>query len=250
MKFSKLDKGYLIVSIIFFLVLWTLKIVEDLNLIPYHSWPVRIGVPLYVGITFIYNLIAPGIEKTKFIAFALLFANLAEIINAANLDFGLLFFVVTHILLTIFHTKKTIELKALKVKQNDVDWLVKYHKIQRYSGFLMLVLFIFISTFIVLNLHEKILLYELVVPIYMFFLSIMAWRAICTYGEEQSGRIIIGSLLFYICDVFILLELTAPNFDNPPLYMLVISWITYLPALFLLSVIGKSIFMNKTYPNF
>jgi len=250
MKMSKLDLGYLVVSGLFFIVLWTLKIIEDLNIIAYHTWPVRILVPLYVGITFIYNLIAPGIEKTKFISYALLFAMLAETINAADLDFGLLFFVVTHILLTIFHTKKTLDLKRVKVAENDIEWLQKYQQLQRNSGIVFFILFMVISVYIIINLHVHSLEYELVVPIYLFILSIMAWRSICTYGEEQSGRIILGSILFYICDVFILLELTAPNFDNPPLYMLVISWLTYLPALFLLSCIGKKIFMNKKYPNF
>jgi len=107
-----------------------------------------------------------------------------------------------------------------------------------------------IAAFIMLNLQEKTLEYLLVVPIYLFLLSFMAWRSICTFGEEQSGRIILGSVLFWICDVFILLELTAANFDDPPLYMLIISWLTYLPALFLLSCIGKAIFTNKKYPNF
>jgi len=250
MKFSKLDRIYIIVSICFFLLLWTLKIIEDLNIIAYHAWAVRIGVPGYVGITFLYNLLAPSIEKTKFITIALLFAALAEIINAADMDFGLLFFSVTHTCLTIFHWKKTNALKQEKIAQKDENWLSFYKKLSTRSFLIMWGLYILFTAIIMINLHEHTLEYMLVVPIYLFLLTLMGWRSICTYGEEQSGRIILGSLLFYICDVFILLELTAPNFDNPPLIYLVLSWITYLPALFLLSCIGKTIFTSEKYPNF
>ena len=114
----------------------------------------------------------------------------------------------------------------------------------------MAVLYLIIVILIELNLHEYNLEYILVVPLYMMILTLMAWRSICTFGEHQSGRIILGSLLFYACDVFILAELTAPNFTNPPLTLLVLSWLTYLPALFLLSCIGKDIFKFKRWPNF
>ena len=250
MSLSKSDRIYLVISIVFFFLLWTLKIIEDLNLIAYHTWAVRIGVPGYVGITFLYNWLAPSTEKTKFISIALLFAMLAEMINAANLDFGLLFFSVTHTCLTIFHWKKTVALKKEKLATKDEAWLAFYKKLSTRSFIVMWVLYLIFSTMIMMNLHEHTLEYLLVVPIYLFLLTLMGWRSIYTYGEKQSGRIILGSLLFYICDVFILLVLTAPNFDNPPLIYLVLSWITYLPALFLLSCIGKSIFTSDKYPNF
>jgi hypothetical protein len=93
-----------------------------------------------------------------------------------------------------------------------------------------------------------------VIPAYMFILSLMAWRSVCTYGEPHCGRIIIGSVLFYLCDIFILAELMAPtitngelliNFTNPPIYLLVLSWICYIPSLFLLSTIDEQIFVSK-----
>ena len=247
MKTKKIDRIYILVSAIFFVVLWTLKILEDRHVIGYHTLPVQILVPGYVGITCLYNLLTPSIEKTRFITAALLFAMLAETINACNLDYGLLFFAVTHTFLTIFHWKKTEKLARADTDSANHE---KRKKLEYGSFAAVAGLYVIITVLILVNLHEHNLEYMLVVPLYMLLLSLMAWRSICTYGEPQSGRIILGSLLFYACDVLILTELTAPDFANPPLILLVLSWVTYLPALFLLSTIGKSVFTSKRYPNF
>jgi hypothetical protein len=276
------NRLYIIVSLAFFVVLWTLKVLEDTHVIGFHTLPVRILVPGYVGITMLYNLLARGIERTRLITVALLFAMLAEVINAMNMDFGLLFFAVTHACLLVFHWKKTAHLENASnaSRASDVSGLgataskseprakgallapalpaesephlpfASYKRLELVSAIVMAALFVVIVVSIELNLHEQNLEYELVVPLYMVILSLMAWRSICTFGERQSGRIIAGSLLFYACDVFILAELTAPNFSNPPLTLLVLSWLCYLPALFLLSCIGKDIFSFKRWPNF
>jgi hypothetical protein len=234
-----------VISIVFFFILWTLKILEDTHHIPFHILLVKILVPGYVGITCLYNLVAPEIEKTHLITLALLFAMFAEIVNAIGMDYGLLFFGVTHALLLSFHWKKTQYLES--VCTIDIS---KHKKIEFISLIIFAILYLIIVVVIELNLHEHNIKYELVIPLYMLILSMMAWRSVCTYGENQSGRIIIGSILFYLCDVFILGELTAPDFRNPPLLLLILSWITYLPALFLLSTIGKKIFNFKKYKNF
>jgi hypothetical protein len=250
-----LNRIYVVVSVLFFITLWTLKIMEDTHIIGFHTLPVQILVPGYVGVTCLYNLLAKGIEKTHLITAALLFAMLAEVINACNLDYGLLFFAVTHSCLMVFHWRKTIRLEhqSLVAQQASTEphlSVKKYKQLEKLSGLGVAALYIIIVVAIELNLHEHTLEYQLVVPLYLLILSLMAWRSICTFGEQQSGRIILGSLLFYACDVFILAELTAPNFQNPPLTLLVLSWITYLPALFLLSCIGKPIFISKRFPNF
>ncbi|MDR1088232.1 MAG: lysoplasmalogenase family protein [Coriobacteriales bacterium] len=270
MTSKTLNRLYLIVSLLFFVVLWSLKILEDTHVIGFHTLPVRILVPGYVGITVLYNLLARGFERTRLITVALLFAMLAEIINAMNMDFGLLFFAVTHACLMVFHWKKTAHLEnasstagaSARITSRlrpEPDSPVpaephlpyaRYRRLELISAVVMAVLFLVIVVSIELNLHEQNLEYELVVPLYMVILSLMAWRSICTFGERQSGRIIAGSLLFYACDVFILAELTAPNFSNPPLTLLILSWLCYLPALFLLSCIGKDIFTFKRWPNF
>ena len=247
MKTKRTDIIYIIISAVFFAALWTLKILEDIHVIGFHILPVQILVPGYVGITCLYNLLTPSIEKTRFITAALLFAMLAETINACNLDYGLLFFAVTHTFLTVFHWKKTNKLARSETSNAS---RTKRKKLEYGSLAVVAALYVIITALILINLHEYTLEYILVVPLYLLLLSLMAWRSICTYGETQSGRIIMGSLLFYACDVFILIELTAPDFSNPPLLLLILSWVTYLPALFLLSTIGKSIFTSKRFPNF
>ncbi|MDR2672258.1 MAG: lysoplasmalogenase family protein [Coriobacteriales bacterium] len=246
-----LNRIYIGVSAVFFITLWTLKILEDTHVIGFHTLPVRILVPGYVGITMLYNFLAKELEKTHLIAAALLFAMIAETINAMNLDFGLLFFAVTHTLLMVFHWRKTIRLEHAAITQTEPHLEThRYKRLELMSALVMAALYIIIVVAIEFNLHDTHLEYVLVVPLYMLILSLMAWRSICTFGEKQSGRIILGSLLFYACDVFILAELTAPNFTNPPLTLLVLSWVTYLPALFFLSCIGKTIFVNRRFPNF
>ncbi|MDR3136289.1 MAG: lysoplasmalogenase family protein [Coriobacteriales bacterium] len=250
-----LNRSYVVVSILFFITLWTLKILEDTHVIGFHTLPVQILVPGYVGITMLYNFLAYRLEKTHLIAAALLFALIAETVNALNMDFGLLFFAVTHTLLMIFHWKKSFKLehRAFSAAEPHLQ-LRAYKRLEWISGLVMALLYGVVVVSIELNLHTHSLEYELVVPIYMLVLSLMAWRSICTWGEKQSGRIVVGSLLFYACDVFILAELTAPNFTNPPLTLLVLSWVTYLPALFFLSCIGKDIFTRgwfaRHWPNF
>jgi hypothetical protein len=244
----KSDKVYLSLTAVFFAALLSLKILEDMQVIAYHTLAVRLLVPGYVGFTCLYNLFSKGAEKTRFITAALLFAMLAEIINACNLDFGLLFFAVTHTCLTVFHWHKTVQLEHRLSDEKAAH--AKHKRLEYGSLAVFAALYIIITALIELNLHEANLEYELVVPIYLLLLSLMAWRSVCTYGEPQSGRIILGSLLFYACDVFILAELTAPSFDSPPLVLLVLSWVTYLPALFLLSTIGKGVLSTKRFPNF
>jgi hypothetical protein len=233
---------YSMLFILFFVALLSLKIVENLKLIPYHSIEVRILVPLFAGITCLYSLLIKGYEKTMLIAIALLFAMIAEIINAANLDFGLLFFAITHTCLTIFHWKKTSKLEHELIVQNNLGRMKKMKILEYVSLAVFAVLFVLITVLIEINIHPENLEYQLVVPLYLLVLSLMAWRSICTYGERGSLKIILGSVLFYLCDVFILAELATPNFDFPPLYLIILSWITYVPALFLLSTIGKNIF--------
>jgi hypothetical protein len=221
---------YVVVSIIFFVLLWTLKILEDRHVIAFHTLAVQILVPGYVGITCIYSLLNRNGKNIQIlITIALLFAMIAEIINACNLSYGLLFFSVTHICLTIYHWNHT------KVSK----------KFEIVSLIIISAISVLAILLIELNLHTTNLKYELVVPLYTFILALMVWRSVCTWGTEQCYRIIIGSILFYACDIFILAELTSPNFQNPPLYLLILSWVTYLPALFSLSLIDKPIFIKK-----
>ncbi|MDR2829037.1 MAG: lysoplasmalogenase [Mycoplasmataceae bacterium] len=221
---------YVIVSLLFFALLWTLKILEDRHVITFHTLAVQILVPGYVGITCIYSLLnRNGKNIQMLITAALLFAMVAEIINACNLSYGLLFFSLTHLCLTIYHWTHT------KVSK----------KFEIVSLIIISAISLIAILAIELNLHTTNIEYELVVPLYTFILALMVWRSICTWGTEQCYRIIIGSILFYACDIFILAELTSPDFQNPPLYLLILSWVTYFPALFSLSLIEKPIFIKN-----
>jgi hypothetical protein len=223
---------YLVLALILCVVIWLLKDMEDVRLIGYHTLPVRILVPGFALLTAAYNYFARG-RKTPLVTVALLFAALAETINALNLSFGLLFFVVTHICLTIYHWKTVGVSRRTELR----------------AGLIFAALYLAIVTFIILGMsrYSLVALDVAVVIIYMVVLSLMAWRSVCTWGTRQSGRIVLGSLLFYVCDVLILTELTAPNFADPPFPLLFLSWAAYLPALFLLSTIGKNIFGKSKF---
>ncbi|MDR3249779.1 MAG: lysoplasmalogenase, partial [Mycoplasmataceae bacterium] len=245
----------LLFFIIGFVALLTFKILEDLHIYSYHPWWIQVGVPGFAGICCLYSLLNYRYSDKRhyFIVIALFFAMVAEIINACDLSFGLLFFTITHICLTIFHWKKS----------------KKFGKFEIISMLIFIFLYILIVSLLEYYLFYNFehfqpigtpkvppVTYVIVIPVYMFVLSLMAWRSICTFRQKHSGRIIVGSLLFYLCDIFILAELASPwwhngnwelNFQDPPIYLLVLSWITYLPSLFLLSCIDQQIFINKKY---
>jgi hypothetical protein len=100
-----INDTYLVLFGVFFVLLLTLKILEDRHVIGFHTLPVQILVPGCVGITMIYSLLNFDKKNMKqiLIIVALLFAMIAEIINACDLSFGLLFFAVTHVCLVTYH---------------------------------------------------------------------------------------------------------------------------------------------------
>jgi hypothetical protein len=149
------------------------------------------------------------------------------------LSFGLLFFAVTHVCLVTYHFNNS------KWRKSDV-----------WSLLVFIGLYVVVVGALEVNLHTTNLEYILVIPLYMLILSLMGWRSVCTWGNEGCGRIILGSLLFYLCDVFILAELCFPNFTNPPLILLILSWVCYIPSLFFLSMIDQKILMLKNFPKF
>jgi uncharacterized membrane protein YhhN len=73
------------------------------------------------------------------------------------------------------------------------------------------------------------------VPFYMLLLTLMLWRAICLYRDKDNLKIIIGSILFFITDISVIMIQAFGNTDA----LRIETWAAYPPALFLLSLIDN-----------
>jgi len=71
---------------------------------------------------------------------------------------------------------------------------------------------------------------------YMLLLTLMLWRAICLFRDKNNLKIILGSVLFYLGDIAVIMML--PYGDSTALN--VETWATYPPALFLLSLSSET----------
>jgi predicted neutral ceramidase superfamily lipid hydrolase len=73
--------------------------------------------------------------------------------------------------------------------------------------------------------------------IYLTILSFMLWRALCYLGSKENSLkillVIVGSLLFYMTDIFVSLYAIYGN-----KIFITLIWIIYPPALFFLSLIN------------
>jgi uncharacterized membrane protein YhhN len=73
------------------------------------------------------------------------------------------------------------------------------------------------------------------VPFYMLLLTLMLWRAICLYKDKDNLKIIVGSVLFFITDISVIMIQAYGNI----LPLRIETWVVYPPALFLLSLIDN-----------
>ncbi|GHU54841.1 hypothetical protein FACS1894132_10070 [Clostridia bacterium] len=205
--------GYNIIFMIFFIVLMTLKTSMNEEII------VKILVLLYLFLTFLYSLFVKSEIETQFLTVALFFIFIAEILVAFGYVFGYAFFALTHIFLIMYFVKITHK-----------NIIKSYQKFKYLALLILLVIYSICTVFIENNLLENTLQNVLIVPIYMLLLTIMLWKAICVFIQENVffTRIFYGALLFYLCDMLVLFELTTAQL----LPLIFVSWVAYIPAIF------------------
>lgn len=182
----------------------------------------RIIIPFFIFIIFIFVLLSADINKRRdiILCFVFFFILVGDcVINwSTRKEFSIVPFSLTHIFLGIYYTLDT-ELKK-------IDFL-----------FLIPVLFFSSLLFGMVSKDIKGPLFLSAFILYLNILNFMLWRALCylrsAHKSLKISLVFIGSLFFYVTDIFVSLYAI---YDNKLFIELI--WIIYPPALFFLSLIN------------
>ena len=183
-----------------------------------------IFIPLFVSLVFIYNAHSNPFSKRNnaFLFFAFLFVCLGDyIINLTQWGAWFIIpFVLVHVNLILYFSKEKPWTKS------DIKFV--------WPIMLLSALLYFILIPIIADTTRL-----LVLAIYMALLSTMLWRAICytttKNNDPQKIRIIAGAFLFYVTDLSV-----ASNVVIQSKVLIVVTWICYVPALVMLSLMNYS----------
>jgi hypothetical protein len=77
------------------------------------------------------------------------------------------------------------------------------------------------------------------VPTYGLLLSIMLWRAICTYGKSQWLLYSVAATLFFLSDLNVILEGIVGFGKHDLLGLFIFTWATYPITITLISLFGR-----------
>lgn len=178
-------------------------------------------IPTFVLATALYSFINAKDRSLKqgslLMTLALAFAFCADtVINFVSTEIGVVIFCLTHTCLVSYYFKK----KPLKA--NEILYIIPL---------LLIGIMFYIAIFP--NITSALFIYG--IPAYVLLLTLVVWRAICLFDNKDSLKIILGSVLFYLTDISVIMMLaygdsTALNIE---------AWAMYPPALFLLSLVGN-----------
>lgn len=182
----------------------------------------RIIIPLFVFIIFIFVLLTNSPDKRHNIIlyFVFLFILTGDcIINwTKHNELSIIPFSLTHILLGIYYIFET------RFKGKDFLFLIP------------VLIFSALLFFMAKNNIQGALLQSAFIA-YLTILNFMLWRALCFLRSNENNLkillVIVGSLFFYMTDIFVSLYAI---YDNKIFIKLI--WIIYPPALFFLSLIN------------
>jgi len=184
-------------------------------------------IPAFVLMTAIYSFVNAKDRSLKqgslLLTLALAFAFCADVvINFISSTYGVAVFFIVHTLLIIFFVKK----KPFEVKE------IKY-----IIPLLAIGVLFFIAIYPGLAAKTQLHIYG--IAAYLLLLTIILWRALCLYNDKDNLKIILGSVLFYLGDISVVMILA---FGHSPVLDIVLNtetWLKYTPALFLLSLIDN-----------
>ncbi|MBN1474459.1 MAG: hypothetical protein JW914_07590 [Syntrophaceae bacterium] len=182
----------------------------------------RIIIPLFVFIIFIFVslTISTGEQHNIILYFVFLFILTGDcIINwSQHIKFSIIPFSLAHILLGIYY------IFDIRFKRKD------------FLFFIPVLIFSALLFFMARGEIKGALLQSAFI-IYLTILNFMLWRALCYLRSKQNSLkillVIVGSLFFYMTDIFVSLYAI---YDNKIFITLI--WIIYPPALFFLSLIN------------
>ncbi len=182
----------------------------------------RIIIPLFVFIIFIFVLLTNSADERHNIILSFCFWFILTgdcIINwSQHIKFSIIPFSLAHVLLGIYYIFDT------KFKRKDFLFLIP-------------VLIFSALLFSITRGEIKSALLQSAFIIYLTILSFMLWRALCYLRSNQNSLkillVIVGSLFFYVTDIFVSLYAI---YDNKIFITLI--WIIYPPGLFFLSLIN------------
>jgi|GEM_PF-2277467 len=219
MTSKRFIKNYLNVYFLLFIILYPTIFYYRTNNIEEVT---RIIIPLFVFIIFIFVLLATNTDKRRnfLLYFIFLFIFIGDcVINwSPRKELSIIPFSLTHILLGTYYLLDT------RFKGKD---------------FLFFIPVVIFSTLLFFTTYKDIegALFLSAFAIYINILNFMLWRAFCYLRVGQNNLkttlVIIGSLFFYVTDIFVSLYAI---YDNKIFITLI--WIIYPPALFFLSLIN------------
>ncbi len=219
---NKYLKSYFLIFILFYVAIFYFRTnnVEEVT---------KIIIPLFVFMIFIFVLFTNNIRNRRNILlyFIFLFILVGDcIINwSEHKQLSVIPFGITHIFLTFYYM---LDIKFLK------------------KDFIFLIPVLAFSALLFFKVHADIPdnLLLTVFIIYLSILNFMFWRALCYLQSEQNilkiSFVILGSLFFYFTDVSVSLYSIYKQE-----YLIMIIWILYPPALFLLSMMNIQQSKNK-----
>jgi uncharacterized membrane protein YfcA len=206
-----MQKAYFLIASVFYAVLFGLRVFEFREI-------AKFCIPMFVLLTALYSFVntkGRGFKQGSYLlTLALFFAFCADTVINFFPDLpGVVIFCATHICLVTYYLKK----KPLEAK--EVLYAIP-----------LLAIGVMFCIAILPHIASKLLIYG--IPAYMALLTLMLWRALCLFKDKNSLKIILGSVLFYLGDISVIMMLaygdsTALNVET---------WATYPPTLFLLSL--------------
>ncbi|MDR3002289.1 MAG: lysoplasmalogenase family protein [Fibromonadaceae bacterium] len=211
-----MQMAYFLAVSVFYVIIFWLRVFE-------HTEISKFFISSFVLLTVLYSFANAKDKSFKqgslLVTLALAFAFIAEtVINFfPKLPVpGVTIFCATHICLVIYYFKR----KSLESK--EILYAIP-----------LLAISVIFCIAILPNVTLKLFLYG--VPIYMVLLTLMLWRAVCMFNDKDGLKIILGSVLFYLVDISVIMvraygSSTALNIET---------WAMYPPALFLLSLVGS-----------
>jgi len=209
-----MQKAYFLVASVFYVVIFGLRVFEATEI-------AKFCIPAFVLTTALYSFMNAKDRSFKqgslLLTLALALAFCADTVINFFPDLpGVAIFCATHICLIIYYFKK----KSLENK--EVLYLLP-----------LLAIGTMFCIAILPHITSKLFMYG--IPVYMALLTLMLWRALCLFNDKDNLKIILGSALFYLTDISVIMMLaygdsTVLNIE---------AWAMYPPALFLLSLVDS-----------
>ena len=208
-----MKKVYFIFATLLYIVILALRVFE-LNKIAMHC------IPAFVLLTVIYSFfnakkrLFPQSSLILTLALALAFCADMVINFIDEIPGAMIFFAVHACLVILYLSKKPFELKEIPL----IFPLLAINALFYVAFFPYLE-----SAFYILGIFA-----------YLTLLTLMLWRAVCLYKDKDGLKIIMGSVLFFLTDISVIMMVAYGNFTT----LNIDAWVLYPPALFSLSLIN------------